>query len=137
MVTRIPGCTWRPISHNYTARRRPRTLGAVVHVTAAPNATSQFGWFNNPAANASSTCHVDIHGKSEQYVDADLIAWCQREGNLEYLSIETQGGAGGEWTQPQAAEVLRILAWASRHYGFPLVDMLNSRPGRSGVGLHR
>ncbi len=137
MVTRIPGCTWRPIQHNYTARRRPGTDGAVVHVTAAPNATSQFGWFNNPAAQASSHVHVDIYGKSEQYVDADLIAWCQREGNLRYLSIETQGGADGQWTVAQAAEVLRILAWAAKHYGFPLADMLTSRPGARGVGVHR
>lgn len=137
MATLVPGCTYRPIRVNFTNRRRPRTLGCILHVTAAPNATSQFGWFNNPAAQASSTLHVDIYGKSEQYVDADLIAWCQREGNLEYLSIETQGGAGGGWTVPQAAEVLRILGWLANHYGFPLVDMLDSRPGRRGVGLHR
>lgn len=133
----LPGAVKRPISTNYTPRNRPRTLGVVLHVTAAPNAVSQFGWFNNPAAQASSHLHVDIYGRTEQYVDLDFIAWCQRAGNIDYISIETQGGATGEWTPAQAAEIMRILRVLAEHYGFSIVDTLTSQPGRVGIGLHR
>lgn len=137
MPTYVPGVTVRLISCNYTNANRKRTDGIVEHVSASKSATSLYGFFNNPKSQASSHLHTDIYGRTEQYVDLDKIAWTQRAGNIRLIGYETQGDGTDLWTQPQAAEIMRVTLWIANHYGFPFTDMLNSKPTSRGVGLHR
>lgn len=125
----------RPV-RNFTNSRRARTDGVVLHVSAGPNASSLFGWFNNPKSSASSHFHVAYDGTIEQYVDTDLTAWAQVRGDSHLLSIETQGAATGEWTEAQLASLARLLKDLSAMYGFPLSLMGSSRRGERGVGYH-
>lgn len=137
MATYVPGVTVRLINTNFTNANRKKTDGVVLHVTASRTAKSMFGWFSNPSAQASSHLHTDIDGHTEQYVDLDKIAWTQRSGNVRLIGYETQGDGTGLWTTAQASEILRVVGWIANHYGFPMVDMLNSMPSSRGVGLHR
>lgn len=125
----------RPV-RNYTNARRSRTDGVVLHVTAAPNARSQYSWFNNPSSLASSHFHVDYDGVIEQYIDTDLISWAQRAGDQRLLSIETQGDGSGQWTEKQLVSLARLLVDLSRMYGFPLRLMGSSAARERGVGYH-
>lgn len=130
-----PGAAHRPVC-NYTNRARPRTDGVVLHVTAAPGATSQFGWFNNRNSGVSAHFHVAADGRLEQYIDADLIAWAQRGGDQRLLSIETQGGANGRWTPEQASTLARLIRDLAEHYDFPISLMGSSRTSERGIGYH-
>ena len=47
-------------------------LGVILHVQAGNGNLA--GWFNNPAAKASSTSWVSKGGALEQYVDANVSA---------------------------------------------------------------
>lgn len=135
MATWYPHAVRRPIPRHFGGKRR-RTRGAVLHVDAG-GASSLFGWFSNPASGASSHFHVKYDGIVEQYVDADLIAWTQRAGNTTCIGIETQGKGDGEWTLAQLAAIVALLRWLSEVYKIPLTDMLTSRPGSTGIGMHR
>lgn len=134
MVYRLDWALWRPLSRNFTARARRRTDGVVLHV-AVSEAASLHGWFSNPKAYASSHLYVRRDGTVEQYIDLDQIAWAQKDGDLRCLSVETQGGAAGEWTDAQLRSLARIVRETSAHYGFPLRVMGSSR-GERGVGYH-
>ena len=125
---------WRPLSRNFTARARRRTDGIVLHV-AVSEAASLHGWFSNPKAYASSHLYVRRDGTVEQYIDLDQISWAQKDGDARCLSVETQGGALGEWTDAQVKSLARIVRETSAHYGFPLRVMGSSR-GERGVGYH-
>ena len=125
---------WRPLSRNFTARARRRTDGIVLHV-AVSEAASLHGWFSNPKAYASSHLYVRRDGTVEQYIDLDQISWAQKNGDARCLSVETQGGALGEWTDAQVKSLARIVRETSAHYGFPLRVMGSSR-GERGVGYH-
>jgi hypothetical protein len=135
-MTRVPGTKWRPISRNFTNRKRTRTRGVVLHV-AVSNATSLHGFFNSPGANASSHLYVDYKGNTEQYVDADKIAWTSGEGNATTIGIETAGMGNGKWTDAQLKELARLCRWAAEKYGFPLRKAASSRPSSSGIFTHR
>lgn len=135
-MTRVPGTKWRPIVRNFTNRKRTRTRGVVLHV-AASNATSLHGFFNRAGVNASSHLYVDYNGNTEQYVDADKIAWTSGEGNATTIGIETAGMGSGKWTDAQLKELARLCRWAAKKYGFPLRKASSSRAGSSGVFTHR
>lgn len=135
-MTRMPGALWLPISRNYTNRRRARTNACILHVDAG-DAHSLRGWFNNPAARASSHLHVRKDGVIEQYIDLDLISWASRQGDQRAVTVETQGRDGEPWTSAQLASLARILAFVNSHYGVPLTMMTNSRTATAGVGWHR
>lgn len=135
-MTRVPGTRWRPIVRNFTNRRRTRTRGVVLHV-AETEAASLHGYFNRPGVNASSHLYVDYKGNTEQYVDADKIAWASAEGNATTISIETAGKGSGKWTKAQMRELARLCRWAAKKYGFPLRAAGSSRPSSSGIFTHR
>lgn len=140
MATVFPGADLRVLPRNYTARSRKRTRGIVLHSTAAGKATSQFGWFSNPSARASSTWHVAKNGHVEQYMDADHIAWAQggpTGGDGALLSVEVQCSGYEPWTQAQCDAIARIIAWAADRYKFPVRLMGSSKQSETGVGWHR
>lgn len=130
-----PGALRKPIVRNFGGRRRS-TRCIVNHVDAGAAASLQ-GWFNNPAAGASSHFYVKYDGTIEQYVDSDLIAWTQRAANATAVGIETQGLGSGRWTPAQAAALAALNRWLCELYGLPMVDMGTSRPGARGLGMHR
>lgn len=134
-MARYPGAVWRPIDRNHGGRRA-RTRAVVLHVDAG-GAESLYGWFNNPAALASSHFYVRYDGVVEQYLDTDTVAWTQRDGNASCVGIETQGRGDGEWTEAQLAALAPLLVWLCDLYDLPRVDMRTSLPGSRGIGLHR
>lgn len=134
---RYPGAVWRPIARNFTNTTRTRTRAVILHTTASAKATSMFGWFNTPGANASSHFHVDDNGRVEQYVDARKIAWTSGVGNSTTIGIETQGDGTKPWTDAQMRALAALVRWCAREYGFRLRRMGSSRPGATGVGTHR
>ena len=135
-MTRAPKTKWRPIVRNFTNRKRTRTRGVVLHV-AVSHSTSLHGFFNRQGVNASSHFYVDYKGNTEQYVDADKIAWTSGEGNPTTIGIETAGMGDGEWTNAQLKELARLCRWAAQHYGFPLRKASSSRPESEGIFTHR
>ncbi len=134
-MARYPGAAWLPIERNHGARRT-RTRAVVLHVDAGA-ATSLRGWFNNPAALASSHFYVTFDGRVEQYLDTDVVAWTQRDGNASCVGIETQGKGDGTWTRAQLDALAGLLTWLCDLYGLPRADMRNSLPSSRGIGLHR
>lgn len=135
-MTRAPKTKWRPIVRNFTNRKRTRTRGIVLHV-AVSNATSLHGFFNRAGVNASSHFYVDYNGNTEQYVDADKIAWTSGEGNPTTIGVETAGMGSGKWTDAQMKELARLCRWAAKKYGFPLRKASSSRKSAKGVFTHR
>lgn len=135
MATWYPHAVRKPIVRNHGGTRRS-TRGVVNHVDAG-GADSLQGWFNNPAASASSHFYVKYNGVVEQYLDADLIAWCQRDGNTTCVSIETQGKGDGAWTPAQFDALVALNRWLCERYGLPKQSMGNSRPSSRGMGIHR
>jgi hypothetical protein len=110
-----------------------RTLGMVLHVQAGNGALS--GWFNNPAAGASSTWWAGKAGGREQYGNPDTDKfWAQAAGNGQYHSIETEGRPSEPLTAAQIESCAVAYAWGHTRYGWPF--RLAERPGEPGLGWH-
>lgn len=135
-MPRMPGAVWRPIPANVGPRRTIKVNACIFHVDAG-NATTLFGWFSNPSANASSHFYVTKAGKIEQYMDTDYVAWTSRDGSRRSIGVETQGRDGEPWTAAQVEGCAKIAAWVHRTYGVPLRLMENSRSTTAGLGWHR
>lgn len=126
---------WKPLERNFTDEKRRRTDGVILHV-AAGEAHSQFGWFSNPKARASSHYYVRKDGSVEQYIDTDKISWCSKNGDQRCVSIETQGLAHDAWTDEQMHTLAHLCAELAGKYGFPLRKMQSSSRSERGVGYH-
>jgi len=110
-----------------------RTLGLVLHEQNGNGALA--GWFNNPAAQASSTWWAGKKGEREQYGDPDTDKfWAQAAGNSMYHSIETEGYPNEPLTDAQIETVAQAFAWGHLRYDWPLV--LAEAPGQPGLGWH-
>src|SRR5262249_51057803 len=72
----VSNFTYRPVTN--TAGDPIRPIGLILHVQAGNN--SPYGWFNNPASEASSTLWAGKDGQREQYVPMDVRAWAQGAG---------------------------------------------------------
>jgi len=128
------GFTLRPVvNRTVGAISGAKTLGLILHVQAGNNALS--GWFNNPAAQASSTWWAGKAGGREQYgnPDADKF-WAQSAGNATYHSVETEGYPNEPLTPQQIETVATIYAWGHARYGWPF--QLAEKPGDKGLGWH-
>lgn len=134
MPTWYPHAVRKPIVRNFGGRRAS-TRAIVNHVDAGAAASLQ-GWFNNPSAGASSHFYVKYDGTVEQYLDADLVAWTQRDGNATCVGIETQGKGDGNWTPAQLASLAALNRWLCEHYGIPKQDMRTSSRSARGIGYH-
>ena len=129
-MTVCPFAAWKPVRNH--GGRMGAHLGLILHVQAGNGGLS--GWFDNPAAKASSTWWVSKAGTLEQYVDADLTAWAQGTGNGEYNSVETEGYPTEPLTAVQEASLARLYAWGVTTYRWPLVTA--ETPGQAGFGWH-
>lgn len=118
-MAHMPGTNWRPVQ-NCTPHGSIEQRGLVLHVQEGNN--SIWGWFNDPAAEASSDFWVSKAGLIEQYVDTGVDrAWAQAAGNAYYASVETEGYPDEPLTQAQIDGVARIYAWGHTTFGWPLV----------------
>lgn len=135
-MTKYSPAKWRPISRNFSNRKRTRTRGIVLHVDAGDNA-SLFNYFNTTSTPASCHIHVAKNGSMEQYVDLDKISWTSGEGNATTIGVETQGLGSEAWTAQQITSLAKLVRWAAFKYDFPLRRMKSSRANSKGVGTHR
>lgn len=130
MTTICPFAGWHPVQ-NHSGPLSTRA-GLILHVQEGNGSLA--GYFNNPAAQASSTFWVSKGGILEQYVDADLRAWAQAAGNDSYNSVETEGYTGEALTDAQINTLAKLYAWGHHVYGWPL--QLAESPGQAGLGWH-
>ena len=125
-----PGSTARPVSsHGGPASSH---MGLVVHITT--NDFDPYGFFSNPANQASSNYWVAADGSLSEYVDPALSAWAQANGNGSFVSIETSGTPGTAMTDAQITAVAGLYAWGHTTFGWPL--QLTSDPNVPGLGWH-
>jgi hypothetical protein len=112
---------------------RDKTLGLILHVQAGTGALD--GWFNNPAAQASSTWQARKTGEIRQFGDPDQDKmWAQAAGNTDYASVETEGQPSEPLTPEQIEAVAQIYAEGSKQEGWPF--QLAEKPGDRGLGWH-
>lgn len=130
-----PGAVWHGNCRNNSGRRTATTRGLVLHVNDSAQNVSLWNWVNTPSSNMS--CHFQVlqGGTVEQYLDTDLWSWCQANGNNAWLSMEMPTVPGIGMTKQQIATAARILAWASKLYGFPL-QLTNDPVNGTGFGWH-
>lgn len=116
-------------------------IGAILHVDAG-NASTLYHWFSGPSGGIESHFFIKKNGKIEQYRDTRFEADANLNGNsfhrggrrVGFVSIETQGYGGGEWTKDQLASIKRLLRWLSNTHDFPLRD--NRTWDDPGVAYH-
>jgi peptidoglycan hydrolase-like protein with peptidoglycan-binding domain len=130
MTVVCPFALWKPVRNH--GGGMGAHLGLVLHVQAGNGGLS--GWFNNPAAQASSTWWVSKSGVLEQYVDANLCAWAQSSGNGSYNSVETEGYPNEPLTPQQEAQLARLYQWGAGTYRWP--KQVSDSVGRPGFAWH-
>lgn len=130
-----PKARRRQLPRNYTARRTNKNC-ALLHSTASI-AASQFGWFSDSRAQASSHFHIDFSGNVEQYLDTDFIAWTNVDGNPRSVTIETAGIGNEVWSAAQVRAIVDLLIWICDTHRIPVRQMASSRTTEHGIGWHR
>lgn len=136
-MARYPGAIWLPITAS--KGRKPLALHNRVNLhVAVSEAASLHSFFNTPG-RADSHFYVRKDGTVEQYVDTNLRAFADLEGNDATISVETQGGLrdpnGEPWTPQQVEALARLYAWAVRTHGVPRQIARDSKVGASSHGL--
>lgn len=132
-----PWAITRLIDVNYQDTPRPVTDFLGAHITAAPNARSQFAWFSTPTAFASSHLHLDKWGLWEQYVDSEHVSWASGAGNRRGFNIEIQGSGAEPLTNEQVDQLRLRLPELAAQYRVPLALMVDSLPSSRGIAPHR
>jgi hypothetical protein len=129
-MTVCPFAAWKPVANH--GGPMSAQLGLVLHVQEGNGGLS--GWFNNPTSGASSTFWVSKTGALEQYVDCNVCAWAQGNGNSTYQSVETEGYHDEALTAAQESMLARLYTWGSQTYAWP--NLLAETPGDDGFGWH-
>lgn len=106
--------------------------GLVLHVQVGDG--SCYGEFSVPANQASSHFWIGKDGTLEQYVDTDLMAWTEADGNASWLSVETEGVPTEALTAAQAATCARLYRALAGRYHFPFTT--TDDPNGTGFGWH-
>lgn len=127
----MPGAKYRPV-RNHSSYSMSEHRGLVLHVCQGNG--SEYGWFNNPASQASSTFWVSKTGAIEQYGDSTWRMWAQAAGNSTFCSVETEGFASEALTDAQVKALARIVSWLHSTYGMPLTII--DSPSGKGFGWH-
>lgn len=109
-----------------------QVFGLVVHVQEGDGSLA--GWFNNPASQVSAHFWISKTGVVEQYVDTGTQAWAQVAGNLNYLSVETEGFDTEPLTAAQLTELTNLFAWVRAQY--PAVPDTLCDHGQMGLTTH-
>jgi hypothetical protein len=107
--------------------------GVVLHIQDGHEAGTE-AWQKNPAASVSSHFLAPKVGHLKQMVDTRDMAWCQRAGNPNWLSVENEGFTGDSLTPDQIESNAQVLARAHRVFGVPL--QITDSPSVGGLGWH-
>jgi hypothetical protein len=137
-MARYPGAIWKPITASKGRNRLTVWNRVNLHI-AVSESDSLFTFFNKSGI-PDSHFYVRRDGKVEQYVDTAWNAFADLEGNDATISIETQGGATGEWTAAQRESLARLFAWAVKTHGIAQKLATSSKVGSSesrGLSWHR
>lgn len=126
-----PFATYKPISVNHGGMRAEK-IGFVVHVQQGDS--SLYGFFDNPSAQVSAHFWCSKSGALEQYLDTDLIAWAEAEGNASYASCEFEGFDTESMTPAQIVMGGRLAGWLSSVEGWPVVGPVTH--GSPGITPH-
>jgi hypothetical protein len=118
-----------------TAMPNPRRL--CLH-TAVSSADSLFALFNTPG-NAVAHFYVRENGRIEQYVNTDIRASANLEGNHDIISVESwdDGGRHRPWTAAQIEAIAKLAVWVHRKHDIPLKRCPSAKPGTMGIAWHR
>ena len=135
-----PKATWRPV---VGVDKDPPivAVGVILHVRGGTG-DSLFGYFNGPSGGIESHFYLNNKLDWEQYRDTDREADANYKGNswvvdgirYGFLSVETEGGANGAWSDGVIAELQEFLLWASTEHKFPLRKATGFHG--TGVGYH-
>lgn len=130
----------------YTSPNRGGSMsshrGLVQHV-AEGTYRGTISWQMNPDQRYSdgtkvNTCSTWIVGKSEgeiaQMVDTSEIAWCQRSGSRDWLSVEYAGYHTEALTPWQIKATALLLDWCNNIYKIPI--QIATSPAGYGLGHH-
>lgn len=131
-----PGAVQRHLNPSYAgARKRPYTNRVNLHTQAGNG--SLFNFFNGPG-KASSVFWVSKTGLVEQYMDSDMQAEADLDGNDATVSIETEGGTE-PWTPEQLASIIALVRWLCDVYNLPKRLATSSKIGEEsrGISWHR
>lgn len=124
-----------------TAKKRSKMMRydrVNLHI-AVSDAPSLFNFFN-VGGRPDSHFYVLKNGTVEQYVDTDLQAYADLQGNPTTISVETQGGVkrGEKWTDAQINALAALFAWCSKTHSIKMELAKSSRPGENrGLSWHR
>lgn len=115
------------IVRNKSSRNGARIVGIAVHSTESrdiphswDDLTGIGNWFDNPAAQASSTIGVDGDGNSVRWVPDDMKPWTILDWNSVTLNIEFVGRAAqpaSEWEDAQLRTAAKWAAYWCHKYG--------------------
>lgn len=130
-----PDAEWLPVEWANARDDDTNPTCGVLHV-AGSEAASLRGYFTSSRI-ACSHMYVKRDGASEQYIRADRLSAADYRGSHRTFSIETQGGAAGEWTDRQCETLARICVWLHQDYDIPLEMMGSSAYNEVGIGWHR
>jgi hypothetical protein len=134
----LPGAVWSPISASLLGQRpaRRKGRGLVGHV-----AVSNAHVLKPSSSSADWHFYVSRDGTITQFIDLDLVAWAQMNGNATMVSAESEGGVvnpdGEPWTDAQLDAYAHILRYLHDTEGVPLQMMPDSRPTSRGFAPHR
>jgi len=126
-----PFATYKPITVNHGGTRSAR-IGLVIHVQEGNG--SLYGWFSNPAAEVSAHFWCAKDGSLEQYLDTNVVAWAEDNGNDSYASCEFEGFDTEPMTAAQLATGSRLASWLAQGEGWPIVGPVAH--GTPGVTSH-
>lgn len=144
-MARYAAATFRPIlryAPGGSAHRSTFTGRRLIIHTAVSNASSMFGFFNEPG-RATPHFYVNRDGAVEQFIDTAHGSSANLEGNHDCITVETWDGGTGPWspgpefTPKQVEALARLAAWCYTTHGIPLERLPSSLPGTQGVGWHR
>lgn len=127
-----PHAIWKPVTGHTNGPMHSYT-GVVLHCNDAQSIDLHDWIMSNPDG---MSCHFQVTkaGAVYQYLDTRYSSWCQKDGNNDYLSIESQGLASERATDAQVDAIGRVLAWLHTTHGIPL--QLANAPGQRGFGWH-
>jgi hypothetical protein len=130
-MARCPFATWEPVTRSHGGAMTAH-IGAIMHVNESTG--DIFNWCDNPNNQVSSHFQIMKDGRALQYLDTDVVSWCQANGNSTYVSIETEGYHTEPFTAAQLETFARVMAWLHQTHAIPLT--IADVVGQHGLGWH-
>jgi hypothetical protein len=136
-MARWSEATWRPVKNHGGAMAKGRPITVTMHHAVANG--SLFNVFNG-SRKASTHFLIFKNGKAEQYVDTNVISWGGVNHNPYCISVETEGcTVPPNYAEPMTEAMIntfaRLLAWANKTHGIPLVK--SESVSQPGFNYHR